>query len=37
MARIREIEIGEIKYRIETLTVPMDNYGCVLAALVYMF
>jgi len=37
MARIREIEIGEIKYRIETLTVPMDNYGCVISVLVYNF
>lgn len=37
MSRIRGIEIGEIKYRMEILRVPMDNYGCVIAALVYNF
>ena len=36
MAKIREIEIGEISYLTETLKVPKDNYGCVLAALVYL-
>ncbi|MEM2875853.1 MAG: pyruvoyl-dependent arginine decarboxylase [Candidatus Bathyarchaeia archaeon] len=30
MAKIREIEIGEIKYRFESTVVPMDHYGCVL-------
>jgi arginine decarboxylase len=35
MAKIREIEINEIHYRYETMRVPMDNYGCVLAALVF--
>ena len=35
MAEIRGIEIGEIKYRIEVLRVPMDHYGCVLAALIF--
>jgi len=35
MAKIRGIEIDKIFYRIEVLRVPMDNYGCVLAALVY--
>jgi len=35
MATIRGIEIAKISYRIEVLRVPMDNYGCVLAALVY--
>lgn len=34
MAKIRQIEISEPNYRIENLRVPMDNYGCVLAALV---
>ena len=35
MAKIREIEINEIHYTYETMRVPMDNYGCVLAALVF--
>ena len=35
MAKIRGIEIDQIDYRVEVLRVPMDNYGCVLAALVY--
>ncbi len=37
MAKIRNIEIDHIEYRIEVLRVPADNYGCVLAALVYSF
>jgi len=35
MAKIREIEIDKINYRTEVLRVPMDNYGCVMASLVY--
>ncbi|MDH4221365.1 MAG: pyruvoyl-dependent arginine decarboxylase [Candidatus Bathyarchaeota archaeon] len=35
MAKIREIEIDKISYRTEVLRVPMDNYGCVIATLVY--
>jgi len=35
MAKIREIEIGKVSYRTEVLRVPMDNYGCVMASLVY--
>ena len=35
MAKVRGIEIDEISYRMEALRVPMDNYGCVIAALVY--
>jgi hypothetical protein len=35
MAEIRGIEIEGIKFRIEVLRVPMDNYGCVIATLVY--
>lgn len=35
MAKIRDIQMGEIHYRSETMRVPMDNYGCVLAALVF--
>ena len=35
MANVRGVEIGEIKYRMEVLRVPMDHYGCVLAALVF--
>jgi len=36
MAKIRGIEIDKISYRTEVLRVPMDNYGCVIGALVYM-
>lgn len=36
MAKIREIEIRDIKYRTEALRVPMDCYGCVVATLVYV-
>jgi len=35
MAKIREIEFGDINYEFQTLKVPMDNYGCVIAALVF--
>ena len=35
MAKIREIEISKVNYRTENLRVPMDNYGCVIASLVY--
>jgi len=36
MAKIREIEINEINYRMEILKVPTNNYGCVIATLIYM-
>jgi len=36
MAKIREIEINGIEYRTEVLRVPMDSYGCVIVALVYI-
>jgi len=36
MAKIREIEIDKVNYRMEVLRVPMDNYGCVIASLVYI-
>ncbi|UCD73433.1 MAG: pyruvoyl-dependent arginine decarboxylase [Candidatus Bathyarchaeota archaeon] len=36
MAKIREIKVNTIHYQIETLRVPMDNYGCVLASLVFL-
>jgi len=36
MAKIREIEIDKIDYQMEVSRVPMDNYGCVVAALVYI-
>jgi len=36
MAKIRGIQIDKINYRMETLRVPMDNYGCVISALVYV-
>jgi arginine decarboxylase len=37
MARIRNIKIGNVKYRIETIDVPKNYYGCAVAALVYIF
>ena len=36
MAKIREIEIGKINYQTETLKVPANNYGCVIATLIYI-
>jgi arginine decarboxylase len=35
MAKIRGIQIGPTQMRLEVLRVPMDNYGCVISALVY--
>jgi len=35
MAKIRDMEIGEINFKCEDLRVPFDNYGCVIAALVF--
>ena len=37
MAKIRGIEINQVNYRTEVCRVPMDNYGCAIAALVYKF
>jgi len=37
MANIRGISLRDVKYRIETLDVPMDHYGCVIVALIYLF
>jgi arginine decarboxylase len=36
MAKIRGIEIADITYQTEVLTVPLKNYGCALAALIYV-
>ncbi|RLI36878.1 pyruvoyl-dependent arginine decarboxylase [Candidatus Bathyarchaeota archaeon] len=36
MAKARNITIGDIKYKIETLRVPLGNYGCTIAVLVYL-
>ena len=36
MAKTRGIEISETGYRTEALTVPLENYGCVIAALIYL-
>ena len=36
MAKTRGIEIGEVSYRTEVLTVPLGSYGCVIAALIYL-
>ncbi len=35
MAKIREIEIGKVNCKLETMRVPARSYGCVLAALVF--
>jgi arginine decarboxylase len=36
MAKIRHIILRNITYRTDVLRVPMDNYGCVVCALVYL-
>ena len=36
LSDLANIEIDEIKYHLEVLRVPMDHYGCVIAALVYL-
>lgn len=36
MAKLRGIELEPIEYRIEELSVPMDNYGACVAALVFV-
>ena len=36
MAKIRGIEISNLNYQTEALTVPLKNYGCALAALIYV-
>jgi arginine decarboxylase len=35
MAKIRETDIGEINFEFQILNVPKDNYGCVIAALIF--
>jgi len=35
MARIRNVEFEEIRYATEDLKIPMDHYGCCVAALVF--
>jgi len=35
MAKIRNVEFDEIHYATEDLKIPMDNYGCCVAALVF--
>jgi len=37
MAKTRGINLCNVKYRIETLDVPKDSYGCAVVALVYLF
>jgi arginine decarboxylase len=36
MAKIREIKNEKINNKIQTLRIPMDNYGCVIVALVFL-
>jgi len=35
MSRIRDVEFDEIRFATEELQIPMDNYGCCVAALVF--
>ncbi len=35
MSRIRDVEFEDVRFEIEELSVPMDHYGCCLAALVF--
>jgi arginine decarboxylase len=35
MSEIRNVEFGDIIYATEDLKIPMDNYGCCVAALVF--
>ncbi|MCD6504631.1 hypothetical protein J7K52_04570 [Candidatus Bathyarchaeota archaeon] len=37
MAKIRDLKIAGIKRRIEDLAMLIGRYGCVIAALVYLF
>lgn len=37
MARLRKIKLEKIKIRTESLSIPKGKFGCVLAALVYVF
>jgi pyruvoyl-dependent arginine decarboxylase (PvlArgDC) len=36
MAKAREIKINKIGYRTDVLSVPTGNYGCAIAALVFI-
>jgi arginine decarboxylase len=36
MAKLRNVEIGPIKYKIEELSIPMDYYGVCIVAVVYL-
>ncbi len=36
MGKLRNVEIGPIKYRIEELSIPMDHYGACIAATVFL-
>ena len=36
MADTRKVELSDISHRTDVLTVPLRNYGCVVAALVYL-
>ncbi|MBE6519033.1 MAG: pyruvoyl-dependent arginine decarboxylase [Thermoplasmata archaeon] len=35
MSKIRNVEFDEIHFAMEELKIPMDNYGCCVAALVF--
>lgn len=35
MGRIRDVELNDVQFAIEELSVPLDNYGACIAALVF--
>ncbi|MCJ2563797.1 MAG: pyruvoyl-dependent arginine decarboxylase [Candidatus Thermoplasmatota archaeon] len=36
MARLRQLELKTVRYKIEELSIPMDRYGACIAALIYL-
>lgn len=36
MAKLRRVEIEKINFKTEELTIPMDHYGAVLAAVIFL-
>jgi arginine decarboxylase len=37
MAKLRNVELEEINFRLEDLSIPMDHYGTCLAACIFIF
>ncbi|MFQ6107353.1 MAG: pyruvoyl-dependent arginine decarboxylase [Thermoplasmata archaeon] len=36
MARLRNVELENVKFKVEELSIPMDHYGACVAALIYL-